>query len=789
MGTQCLLAKKSLTPDNPKEGETLLGHSRKVAESFQIMFGENSYSPTELSKSWLCFFKLSSEVFPKFWVNGIVACFLHDLGKANSGFQNMLGARKELQVLPHEQISGFLALCSPIRDIVKIIPNVDENLVFGAIVSHHLRCSENIFLQPQNSGIKVFKFFPWIVKEIFSELFLKLGISFSEFSWEFQEVWDFESSGVFNPQNIWSQNYKRAMAKISRAFKKEPASNSLLMAVRSGLIVADSSGSGLLREGKNLRDWLSTAFSTCLSGSYLEHHVIEPRISHIRQEEGHFSWNDFQIAMDIVPSRALLLASCGSGKTLAAWRWIKAQVEKRRVSRVLFLYPTRATATEGFRDYISWAPESEASLMHSTASYDLEGMFDDVFDDRQRKNFTLEKRLFALGCWHRGIFSATVDQFLGFMQQNYAGICLLPLLAESVVVFDEIHSFDKSLFSAFKLFLKNFDLPALCMTASLPPSRCEELQNECGLSLFPCKKEKFPELEAKSQLPRYKVELLNSSECAEDLVLKKWNSGKAKKILWVVNTVARCQHLARKFSEGAPTAICYHSRFKLEDRNKKHQELIARFQTKDERILAITTQVCEMSLDIDADFLITETAPIPSLIQRMGRCNRHAHSADRLGLVCLYNPEETNPYDKNDLAALPEFLSEISGKTITQEKLSHLLDQYGSRDVEIEKYSAFLENGLWAVGREESLRDETNFTVQAILDADIPQFVELRSRKMPPDGLMVPVPRKLARQSRLGRFPLVAPGTHYHPDTGFWDAPLPEIIGGNSDSLDGREIW
>jgi len=93
------------------------------------------------------------------------------------------------------------------------------------------------------------------------------------------------------------------------------------------------------------------------------------------------------------------------------------------------------------------------------------------------------------------------------------------------------------------------------------------------------------------------------------------------------------------------------------------------------------------------------------------------------------------------------------------------------------------------VGREESLRDETNFTVQAILDADIPQFVELRSRKMPPDGLMVPVPRKLARQSRLGRFPLVAPGTHYHPDTGFWDAPLPEIIGGNSDSLDGREIW
>ena len=51
---------------------------------------------------------------------------------------------------------------------------------------------------------------------------------------------------------------------------------------------------------------------------------------------------------------ALLLAPCGSGKTLAAWRWIAAQLDKRRAAHVLFLYPTRATARAKLQKYVSW---------------------------------------------------------------------------------------------------------------------------------------------------------------------------------------------------------------------------------------------------------------------------------------------------------------------------------------------------------------------------------------------------------------------------------------------------
>ena len=39
-------------------------------------------------------------------------------------------------------------------------------------------------------------------------------------------------------------------------------------------------------------------------------------------------------------------------------------------------------------------------------------------------------RLYALGFWTRRIFSATVDQFLSFLQYGYGSVCLLPLLAD-----------------------------------------------------------------------------------------------------------------------------------------------------------------------------------------------------------------------------------------------------------------------------------------------------------------------------------------------------------------------
>ena len=97
--------------------------------------------------------------------------------------------------------------------------------------------------------------------------------------------------------------------------------------------------------------------------------------------------------------------------------------------------------------------------------------------------------------------------------------------------------------------------------------------------------------------------------------------GEGGKVLWVSNTVKRCIEHARQASalDIAPVIVS-HSRYRYVDRVQRHGEIIDAFQSNGP-VLATTTQVCEVSLDISADLLITDLAPVPALIQRLGRLN------------------------------------------------------------------------------------------------------------------------------------------------------------------------
>jgi CRISPR-associated endonuclease/helicase Cas3 len=759
-----ILAKSPTSSGTQRFEETLPGHTRQVMQSFVILFG--SESPTRLARKWLRFFKLGDDAWDAFFIHGLLACGLHDIGKANSSFQALVRRKSRIQVIRHEHLSGLLMMSHEIQGWINQFSGTNFVIILSAVIGHHLRTDKKDFASPGEDQ-KIFKIYPGAINEAIGEIghFLPApdvpGLSISD-------IWDFDgSTPVINP-GIIRDEIKKKLDRLHRELK----SNRMLMAVRAALLLADSSGSAMVREGIDLESWLNSAFGKTMEGADIQEKVIQPRVNEIEAKTGRpFTWSMFQNAAESLPSRALLISPCGSGKTLAAWRWIKGQLSHKPASRVIFLYPTRATATEGFKDYVSWAPEADAALVHGTASYDLEGVFQNPEDARHDKNFSTQDRLFALGYWHRRIFSATVDQFLGFMQQVYRSVCLLPLLADSVVVMDEVHSFDKSLFSALKSFLRNFDVPVLCMTASLPINRLNDLSQACGLKVFPEEQNLFADLEASAAMPRYQVHRLENADDAENVALKEFRTG--KKVLWVVNTVNRCQTIAKTLN-----ALCYHSRFRLHDRKRQHEQVIRAFGNGKGAVLAITTQVCEMSLDLDADVLIIEKAPVTSMIQRMGRCNRHARIGDdKLGQVYFYNPEDQTPYDSTQLTGADAFVNALDGQTVNQNHLQNLLEEYGPGDVEVEKYAAFLENGPWACSREESLRDENHFTINALLDDDIPEYFALRSLKKPIDGLLVPVPRRRASpHPKIGQFPLIASARHYHPEYGFFDFPLEEIL-------------
>jgi CRISPR-associated endonuclease/helicase Cas3 len=577
-----------------------------------------------------------------------------------------------------------------------------------------------------------------------------------------------------------------------------------LHAVRAALIAADAAGSGLRRTAQSICQWVNGTFDDrrTWNATSVRERVIAPRIEQLKQLKGKFDWTDFQdhcADPNRVPPRALLLAPCGSGKTLAAWRWIEEQA-KHRVGHVLFLYPTRATATEGFRDYVSWAPEAEASLMHGTSGFDLDSMFENPPDGDTRKGRTFalteaEQRLFALGYWGRRAFSATVDQFLAFLQYGYGPVCMLPVLADSVVVIDEVHSFDNRMFSALKKFLTEFDVPVLCMTATLPTNRREELVGECKLTPY---EDRPGDLAKIATAPRYRLHRVGSREEAESDVRTALKAN--KRVLWVVNQVKRAHAVVGKFVKELPTApndaslttadgvpvFCYHSRFKLTDRVARHKDLMKALKDTPGPALGVTTQVCEMSLDIDVDLLVTEDCPVTALVQRMGRCNRaqvpralgRVEDAGTAGDVLVYEPKEKAPYTDEHLTGLARFLELVKDRELSQDDLERAMKDktVDPPPAPGDSLCSFLESGPYAVAGEEEFRDSEEFNRPCVLPNEIDEYLKADEDQKP--GFILPVPKKFARErndsrdhAKLNGYLGVARDGHYHEAVGFCDWP------------------
>ena len=75
------------------------------------------------------------------------------------------------------------------------------------------------------------------------------------------------------------------------------------------------------------------------------------------------------------------------------------------------------------------------------------------------------------------------------------------------------------------------------------------------------------------------------------------------------------------------------------------------------------------------------------------------------------------------------------------------------------------------MAQDESFREGDDFTVDAVLDSDIDEYLLKRNaRESEADGYVVPVPRRFARENaKLGRYLREAPVDQYHPDFGFLD--------------------
>jgi CRISPR-associated endonuclease/helicase Cas3 len=741
------------------------------------------------AQNFVRFFRLDPERdFERFSLSLRVAALFHDIGKANAHFYSLVARlTSDAQAVRHEHFSA-LVLCLPeVREWLSKSARIDYDAIVAAVLSHHIKAAkpqsdEWAWCQPSRKGKVQLYLAHDEIRRTLERVREIVGLdpvpSLPTASWGADDP---QWQSVLRDGADRADRCRRVMMKAEQSEEARRA-RQLLIAVKTALVAADGVSSATFREGLSIEQWVrGTLHRPAITADDITRDVIDQRIASLRAVGRWTDWHRFQDGAAAQPERSLLIAGCGAGKTLAAWKWIARQCGERSVGRVLFLYPTRGTATEGFKDYVAWAPEADAALLHGTAGYELDSIRSNPPEAAVGKDFSQtesQQRLFALGHWSKRIFSATVDQFLSFMEHGYQSVCLLPVLADSVVVLDEVHSYDPSMFANVLSFLRAFDVPVLAMTATLPSARREAIAH-VGLSVYPqeADRDALADLDEQERHARYRVTLASHRDeamaaCVDGLA-------KNQRVLWVVNTVARAQSLARELTDklGEPV-LCYHSRYKLGDRRAAHEAVVGLFKTCEGACVAVTTQVCEMSLDLDADVLITELAPWPALVQRMGRANRHRRRGDDFrATVVLYAPEQNVPYAKQEIEASRRAAEELgtAAERVSQRMLAELLEKHSADEARRDNVGRLLSSGWYAVPG--SLRDEDDFARPCVLDEDLPRVLAKLKAKEHINDFLVPVPKRCAidvedeRRRGLPAWYGVARSEDYCEELGFIAVP------------------
>lgn len=140
--------------------------------------------------------------------------------------------------------------------------------------------------------------------------------------------------------------------------------------------------------------------------------------------------------------------------------------------------------------------------------------------------------------------------------------------------------------------------------------------------------------------------------------------------LAVLNTVERAVELYKslkksyKGSEAKPEIILIHSRFRGAEREEKTRAIVDRSIPPEGRII-VSTQVVEAGVDISSAFLFTELAPWPSIVQRLGRCNRYGEYEEAEVLWIDLDEKEYPPYEKHEMEQARDLLSQFENRSLS----------------------------------------------------------------------------------------------------------------------------
>ena len=171
---------------------------------------------------------------------------------------------------------------------------------------------------------------------------------------------------------------------------------------------------------------------------------------------------------------------------------------------------------------------------------------------------------------------------------------------------------------------------------------------------------------------------INNFKSLDNLV-KDITNNKEHKIIVIVNNVKSAINLYDRLKDkyDPDSIVLLHSHFRRPDKDKKIKMAMELYNQRKNSII-ISTQVIEAGMDISCELMYTEVAPLSSLIQRFGRCNRFGEYND--GKIIIFEhgkifndkKEIKSPYDYKDINNSIKILNEFNNQQLTPEIIDTL---------------------------------------------------------------------------------------------------------------------